>query len=120
MERELAEKKIEALLHDPPGKAPTLWYRSHERFSDELVTAVLGRPPRYGEVVKTADRLASAVDRLVRALGARGARARRGRGPPAPRGAAEPVKGTVRACRAFVEGELDTLLKSGLHALRRC
>lgn len=65
MDRELAEKKIEALLHDPPGKAPTLWYRSHERFSAELVEMALGRAPRYGELTKAADREASAVDRTV-------------------------------------------------------
>ncbi|MBI2528926.1 MAG: type III-B CRISPR-associated protein Cas10/Cmr2 [Candidatus Rokubacteria bacterium] len=65
MDRELAEKKIEALLHDPPGKAPTLWYRSHEAFSAGLIELVLGRPPRHEEVVRKADRLASAVDRVV-------------------------------------------------------
>ncbi|MGH7265539.1 MAG: type III-B CRISPR-associated protein Cas10/Cmr2, partial [Candidatus Rokuibacteriota bacterium] len=63
MNRELAELKIEAMLHDPPGKVPTLWYRSHERFSEELVEAVLSRAPRHGGVVGEADRYASACDR---------------------------------------------------------
>jgi CRISPR-associated protein Cmr2 len=61
----LAELKIEALLHDPPGKTPMLWYRNHERFADELVEIVLGRGPRRGAEVYRADRYASAVDRVV-------------------------------------------------------
>lgn len=65
MHGELAKLKIEALLHDPPGKAPTLWYRSHDRFSTELVRAVLGEEPRHDQVVKLADRYASAVDRII-------------------------------------------------------
>lgn len=63
MRKDLAEQKIEALLHDPPGKAPTLWYRSHEAFAADLVKLTLGREPRHEELVKTADRYASAVDR---------------------------------------------------------
>ncbi len=63
MDARLAEIKIEALLHDPPGKAPTLWYRRHEDFSARLVEAVLGRPPQHADLVKDADRYAAAVDR---------------------------------------------------------
>lgn len=46
MRREIGELKIEALLHDPPDKAPTLWYRRHEDFAAELVRMALGRDPR--------------------------------------------------------------------------
>jgi CRISPR-associated protein Cmr2 len=63
MDARLAEIKLEALLHDPPGKAPTLWYRRHEDFSARLVATVLDRPPQHGDLVKEADRYASAVDR---------------------------------------------------------
>lgn len=65
MERELAELKVEALLHDPPGKVPSLWYRRHEDFSARLVELVLARPPRHSDRVRDADRYASAVDRAA-------------------------------------------------------
>lgn len=65
MRPDLAELKIEALLHDPPGKAPMLWYRSHAAFADELVEMVLGRAPQHRDLVSRADRFASAVDRVV-------------------------------------------------------
>jgi CRISPR-associated protein Cmr2 len=65
MQRELAEIKIEAFLHDPPGKVPTLWYRRHEDFSTRLVELVLGRAPQHGDRVRKADQYASAVDRTA-------------------------------------------------------
>jgi CRISPR-associated protein Cmr2 len=65
MKRELAELKIEAMLHDPPGKAPTLWYCRHEDFSAQLVRTILARPPRHDDLVRRADRYASACDRAV-------------------------------------------------------
>lgn len=65
MRRDLAELKIEALLHDPPGKSPMLWYQSHAGLADELVALALGRAPRHRDSVGRADRYASAVDRVV-------------------------------------------------------
>jgi CRISPR-associated protein Cmr2 len=63
MESRLAEIKIEALLHDPPGKAPTLWYRRHADFSARLIEMTLGRAPIHVDLIKEADHCAAGTDR---------------------------------------------------------
>ncbi|MBM4330705.1 MAG: type III-B CRISPR-associated protein Cas10/Cmr2 [Deltaproteobacteria bacterium] len=64
MNNQLLKLKIQALLHDPPEKAILLSrHKPHEERGKRLLE-MLGLPAEIPELIKTADRLASACDRI--------------------------------------------------------
>lgn len=63
MDDELIVKKIQALLHDPPEKPIILGKIGHEGRAKEIMGAIIDEA-NIPEVVRTADHIASAADRI--------------------------------------------------------